>query len=197
MVKSVAQVRGDKAATYAILTDFAKYIEWYPECEKCAVISTSGTKVDVDMQLGGMKVARMVLRFDCQPNSITYHIVSSQDLKGFTGSYRIVDGERDAHTVMMEVDLTASVPKFVTDRMMKSSLEKQGIQLQKRNSMYAGGGLPAAVPAAGTPDAAVPGGSAGPRSGTARVKRPRCLLRVRKDGTGVNIWYAGAEFQKK
>src|SRR5260370_30022761 len=116
MVKAVAQIKGDRSATYAILTDFAKYIEWYPECEKCEVISTSGTKVDVNMQLGGMKVARMALRYDCQPESgVTYEMVSSSDLKGFTGSYKIVDGEGGGHVVMMEVDLTASVPKFVTD----------------------------------------------------------------------------------
>src|ERR1700710_866528 len=116
MVKSVAQVKGDKSVTYGILTDFSKYLEWYPECEKCEVVSTDGTKTDVALQLGGMKVARMLLRYDCQPDSsVTYEMVSSPDLKGFSGSYRIVDGEGGAHTVMMEVEPTASAPKFVTD----------------------------------------------------------------------------------
>jgi hypothetical protein len=191
MVKYVATIKGDRAATHRILTDFAKYIEWYPECEKCDVIATSGTKTDVDLTLGGMKVARMVLRFDCQPDSISYSIVNSQDLKGFTGSYKIVDGGGDTHTVMMEVDLTASVPKFVTDRMMKSSLEKQAKQLQERNARYA---APSGATAAASLDA--PSATTAPRPAAGPAKRPRCLLRVRKNGEGVSIWYAGSEYHK-
>jgi len=193
MVKHVATIKGDRSATYRILTDFAKYIEWYPECEKCEVISTSGTQTDVDMILGGMKVARMVLRYDCQPDSITYKMVSSQDLKGFTGSYRIVDGDGGAHVVMMEVDLTASAPKFVTDRMMKSSLEKQGKQLQQRNARFAVADGSAAA-ASGAKAAVTPAGAAA--SAAEPVKRTRCLLRVRKSGDGVSIWYAGSEYHK-
>ncbi len=180
MVKYVATIKGDRSATYRILTDFARYIEWYPECEKCDVVATSGTKTDVDLTLGGMKVARMVLRFDCQPDTISYSIVNSQDLKGFTGSYKIVDGGGDTHTVMMEVDLIASVPKFVTDRMMKGSLEKQAKQLQDRNARYA---APAGTTAS-SPDA--PASTTAPRSAAAPSKRSRCLLRVRKSGEGVS-----------
>lgn len=195
MVKNTVTIKGDRAATYQILTDFSKYLEWYPECEKCAVISVNGTATDVDMVLGGMKVARMVLRYDCQPDAVTYNMVSSPDLKGFTGSYRITDNPDGTHTVAMEVELTASAPKFVTDRMMKGSLEKQAKQLQERNARFAGAGgaKPAAAAAPAPGIAAAPGGTAN----AARAKRPRCLLRVKKSGDGVSIWYAGAEFRKK
>jgi hypothetical protein len=197
MVKNVATIKGERAITYQILTDFSKYVEWYPECEKCEVISTSGTKVDVNMQLGGMKVARMVLRYDCQPDSsVSYEMVSSPDLKGFTGSYKIVDGEGGQHVVMMEVDLSASVPKFVTDRMMKGSLEKQAAQLQERNKRLSASGAPAAGAAAASAGAAAAGSAAPARPASTRAKRPRCLLRVRKDGAGTAIWYAGAEFHQ-
>lgn len=191
MVKSTAQITGDKAITYAILTDFNKYIEWYPECLLCEVISTSGTTVDVNLTLGGMKIAKMVLRYDCQPDSITYDMVSSRDLKGFKGSYRMVDGGGGSHTLNMEVDLSASVPKFITDRMMKTSLETQGKQVQARNTRFAAAGQPAVAAATSAPTSA-PVATAG----AARARRPRCLLRVRKSGAEVNIWYAGAEFLK-
>ena len=196
MVKYVATITGDRSNTFAILTDFAKYTEWYPECELCEVISTTGTKTDINMTLGGMKVARMVLRYDCQPDSsVTFEMVSSQDIRGFTGSYKLVEGEAGAHVVMMEFDLTAGVPKFVTDRMMKGSMEKQGAQFQKRKALSAAAAAPAgAAPGGATASSASGGGS--PRPAVTRAKRPRCLLRVRKDGAGVNIWYAGAEFQQ-
>jgi len=81
---------------------------------------------------------------------------------------------------------------------MKGSLEKQGIQLQNRNAMYAGGGAAAAgASSAGAAPAAASAAAVTPRSGTARPKRPRCLLRVRTGSNGVNIWYAGSEFHKK
>ena len=147
------------------------------------MISTSGTTVDVNLTLGGMKVAKMVLRYDCQPDSITYDMVSSNDLKGFKGSYRIVDGGAGSHTLNMEVDLSASVPKFITDRMMKTSLETQGKQVQARNTRFsAATSAPTSAPVA--------------TGGAARASRPRCLLRVRKSGADVHIWYAGAEFLK-
>jgi ribosome-associated toxin RatA of RatAB toxin-antitoxin module len=190
MVKHSTVVKGDPAATYQILTDFPRYLEWYPECEKCDVITTSGSTTDVDMILGGMKVARMNLRYDCQPNLINYDMVSSNDLKGFKGSYRISDNGDGTHTVAMEVDLTASVPKFVTDRMMKSSLEKQGKQFQERNARVAGGGAKASA-------ATVSAAASSPTTQPAvRAKRPRCLLRVKNTGQGTSIWYAGAEFHK-
>ena len=193
MVKSTAQITGDKAITYAILTDFNKYIEWYPECLFCEIISTSGAMVDVNLTLGGMKVAKMVLRYDCQPDSITYDMVSSNDLKGFRGSYKIIDGGAGTHTLNMEVDLSASVPKFITDRMMKNSLETQGKQVQQRNTRFAAAGPAAsgaALDATGSKSASVATAPA------ARARRPRCLLRVHKGDAGVNIWYAGSEFHK-
>ena len=190
MVKSTAQITGDKAITYAILTDFNKYIEWYPECLFCEIISTSGTTVDVNLTLGGMKVAKMVLRYDCQPDSITYDMVSSNDLKGFKGSYKIIDGGAGTHTLNMEVDLSASVPKFITDRMMKNSLETQGKQVQQRNTRFAAAGPAASAAVTGSPS--TPAATAP----AARARRPRCLLRVRKSGADVNIWYAGSEFHK-
>jgi len=199
MVKNTVIVKGDRAATYQILTDFSKYLEWYPECEKCAVISVNGTATDVDMVLGGMKVARMVLRYDCQPDAVTYNMVSSPDLKGFTGSYRISDNPDGTHTVAMEVELTASAPKFVTDRMMKSSLEKQAKQLQDRNARFAGAGGARPAAAAGAASSAAAPAAAATTGGTqpaVRAKRPRCLLRVRKTGEGVSIWYAGADYRK-
>lgn len=186
MVKAEVKIKGAPAFTYGILADFSRYLEWYPECEECTPLSTDGTKTDIQMQLGGMKVARMVLRYDFQPNHVTYEMVSSTDLKGFTGGYRIIDGGDGTHTVQMEVDLTASVPKFVTDRMMKGSLEKQGKQFQERNARSAAPAAPASGMAA---VAAAPN--------VVRSKRPRCLLRVRKTGEGVKIWYAGAEFEQK
>lgn len=190
MVKAEVKVIGDPACTHAILSDFSKYLEWYPECEECTHLSTTGTNTDIQMQLGGMKVARMVLRYDFQPNFISYDMVSSSDLKGFKGSYRIIDGGDGTHTVQMEVDLTAGVPKFVTDRMMKGSLAKQGKQFQERNarSAAAPAGAPSAL--AGSPAAAVGAPAA------ARTRRPRCLLRVKNTGDGVSIWYGGAEFRK-
>ena len=184
MVKSCVTIKGDPAITYQILTDFPRYMEWYPECEKIEVISTTGSNTDVNLQLGGMKVARMLLRYDCRPNtSVTYSIVSSSDLKGFTGSYRIAEAEGGTHVVNMEVDLIAGVPKFVTDRMMKSSLEKQGKQLQERNARFS---------VAGATNPATP--APGPALTSAHTQRPRCLLRVRKTSDGVKIWYAGTEF---
>ena len=198
MVKSSVTIQGDPAITFQILTDFAQYMEWYPECEAISVIGTTGTNTDINLQLGGMKVARMVLRYDCRPNtSVTYHMVSSNDLKGFTGGYQIVDAGNGSHVVNMEVDLTASVPKFVTDRMMKSSLEKQGKQLLQRNARFSAAGGAAAI-ASGSPSgaASVATVASAPASRAAQAKRPRCLLRVRKSGEGVKIWYAGAEFQQ-
>ena len=193
MVKHTATIQGDPSGTYRILTDFARYMEWYPECEKLEVASTNGSQTDVNLTLGGMKIARMVLRYECRPELITYNMVSSQDLKGFTGSYKIIDGGNGTHTVMMEVDLSASVPKFVTDRMMKSSLEKQAKQLQERNARFSGA-------AEATTGAAVGAASSGAPTvelvESARPRRSRCVLRVRKSGDGVNIWYAGSEYSK-
>ena len=47
---------------------------------------------------GGMKGARMVLRYDFQPNMVTYNMVSSSDLKGFTRSAIRSSTTATAHT---------------------------------------------------------------------------------------------------
>jgi hypothetical protein len=83
--------------------------------------------------------------------------------------------------------------------MMKSSLEKQGKQLQERNKRFsaAGGGAAVAAPVGGVElSAAVEVATVASRPAAEKAKRPRCLLRVRKSGDGVTIWYAGAEFQQ-
>ena len=52
MVKAEVKVKGDPAVTYGILSDFAKYRVWCPECDECTPLSTNGTKTDIQMQLG-------------------------------------------------------------------------------------------------------------------------------------------------
>ncbi len=132
MVKSSVQIKGDRAVTYSILTDFSKYTEWYPDCEKCEVVARAGTTVDVEIFLMRVKLTRMILRYDCQPNCVTVSMVSSPDLEDFNGGYRIIEGDDGEHTVMMEMDLITSAPRFVTDLLVKSSLERQAAQLQQR-----------------------------------------------------------------
>ena len=123
----------------------------------------------------------MSLRFDAEPDQLLkFELVSSKDVKGYTGSYKLMNAT-DGGVVLiaeLELDAGAMAPKFMVDRMLKSSLEQMGDAIRKHAKTMP---LPVAAPSV---KEAKPAGKQKP-------KRPKCLLRVVKTDAGERIWYGG------
>lgn len=183
MVKVAVQINFPRSFVYSILTDFARYPEWVPGCERCSVTSSSGQISNVEIVLNSMKKITLALRFDAEPDQLLkFELVSSKDVKAYSGSYKLMNATDGGSVLITELELDAGplAPKFVVDRMAKGSVEATGAALGKHAKT-----LP--------PPVTAPAAAKEARS-EKKARRPKCLLRVIRTDAGDRIWYGGRMF---
>jgi ribosomal protein L12E/L44/L45/RPP1/RPP2 len=139
-----------------------------------------------------MKTMKLGLRFESDGgHGLSFRLISSSDLKGYTGSYRLMDAADGQGTVViteMDLDAGAMVPRFMVDRMAKKSIDDTGAALREYVKKLP---PPGAAPAAAAAPAAKQAAPA------AKRRRARRILRVTKTGQGLRIWYMGREIEVK
>lgn len=183
MAKVAVPVKHSRAVLFSILKEIGKYPEWIPGCEQCKIVSSEGQVCTVDMVLNSMKRISLTVRFDAEPDQlIKFEMVGSKDVKAYAGSYKLMNAADGSSVFLgeLELDPGAMAPKFVVERMLKSSLEATGQALGKRAASMP---PPAATPAAATE--AQPGKNTG---------KSKVVLRVVKTDAGERIWYGGKTF---
>lgn len=189
MIKAVINVPAPRHQVYAVLTDYAKYEAWLPGCKEARVTAQNGASTDTEITIASMKTMSMALRFEADGSQgLTFRLLRSSDLKGYSGSYRLMDAADGSGTVViteMELDAGAMVPKFMVDRMAKKSIDDTGAALREYLKKLPPAAAPA-VPASSAP-------TAKPAAPSVKRKRARRILRVTKTGVGLEIWYMGRE----
>jgi ribosome-associated toxin RatA of RatAB toxin-antitoxin module len=130
MTKAVVNVPAPRPHIFSILTDYPRYKEWVPGCERSEVIGTSGAAVDAQIVINSMKRMELGLRFESQgTQSITFRMISGKNLKAYSGSYRLIDSADGKGTVLvaeLNVDVRGMVPKFMVDRFISKSFDETG-----------------------------------------------------------------------
>lgn len=191
MIKAVINVSAPRHQVYAVLTEYGKYTDWLPGCREAKVTAQNGASTDTEITINSMKTMTMALRFEADGSQgLTFKLLRSNELKGYSGSYRLLDAADGNGTVViteMELDAGAMVPKFMVDRMAKKSIDDTGNALREYLKKLP---PPAAPPAAAAAPAAKP-------AAVVRRKRSRRVLRVTKAGSGLRIWYMGREIEVK
>ena len=189
MIKAVIHVDAPREQVYALLTDYPSYREWVPGCEKCNVVSSSGTSSDTQIVISSMKRIELGVRFEGQPGqSLNFRMVKGRDLKAYAGTYRLMDATDGKGTVViaeLEIDVGMMVPKFMVDRMTRKMMDDTGIAMRKymQSARFS--------TAATLPEATrVPPKEAKPR-------RARRILRVTKTAAGYKVWLLGETFTVK
>lgn len=192
MIKAVINVPAPRHQVYAVLTEYDKYEAWLPGCKEARITAQNGSSTDTEITIASMKTMSMALRFEADGSQgLTFRLLRSSDLKGYSGSYRLMDAADGNGTVViteMELDAGAMVPKFMVDRMAKKSIDDTGVALREYLKKLPPPAAPA--PAAGAAPAK-------PAATATKRKRARRVLRVTKTGQGINIWYMGREIDMK
>jgi uncharacterized protein YndB with AHSA1/START domain len=184
MVKIAIQVPAPRSAVFAVLSDYARYPQWVPGCEKCSIVSAQGQISTIEIVMNSMKRTTMGLRFDVEPDQLLkFELVSSKDVKAYAGSYKLMNSTEGGTLLVTELELDAGplAPKFMVDRMVKSSIDATGVALQKQVKL-----IPQTAEAA-------PVAVKEPRADK-KAKRPKTLIRVFRTEAGERIWYAGRIF---
>jgi carbon monoxide dehydrogenase subunit G len=189
MIKAVLNVEAPREHVFSILTDYGRYKQWLPGCEKSDVLTSSGDTTDTDIVINSMKKMKIGLRFEAQPTqSLNFHMISGKDMKSYVGSYRLMDAADGKGTVViaeMEIDAGAMVPKFMVDRIAKKSIDDTCSALKeyiKKAPFQAGTGAKAAVPA---------------RAVETRPRRARRIMQVIKTADGYRVWMMGETYTIK
>lgn len=135
MIKAVINVAAPRYHVYQVLTDYEKYKQWLPNCTGSVIASREGNRVDTDITVNMMKTVTMGLRFESDgAHSLTFSLLKSSDLKGYSGSYRLMDAADGVGTVViteMDLDAGGMVPRFMVDRMAKKSIDDTGNALRE------------------------------------------------------------------
>jgi hypothetical protein len=185
VVKVVTQIDSPRGAVFSVLTDFAGYPQWVPGCQTCTLLSTTPNRADVEIVIKSMKVMTMQLRFEWDSDqSIRFAMIKGTDLRSYSGTYRLMDAVDGSGSVLIsELDLDAGgmAMKFIVDKVLKTSLEATGVELNKR--------VRQSRPADGAPRTKTPA--------PAKRRRIRALLRVLRAPGGVSVWYAGMKFTRE
>jgi len=172
-------VDAPRPQVYSVLSNFARYAEWLPNCEQSAVVANTEKSVDTEIVINTMKRMKIGLRFEPQINqALNFRLISSKDIKAYSGSYRLMDSADGGGTVVLaelELDAGPMAPKFLVDRMAKKALEDTGNALRKY--------MKSMPPSAVAPAPAAPKGVA--------LKRARLILQVVSTPTGPRVWFLG------
>jgi uncharacterized protein YndB with AHSA1/START domain len=181
MIKVVFNVNAPRQNVYTILTDYAGYKKWVPGCERCDVLSSTGNVTDTQVVMNSAKRMELTLRFEAEPiQSLRFRMTKSRDLKGYSGTYRLMNAADQKGTVViaeLEIDAGFMAPKFMVDRMATKALQDTGEALNG----YLKQAPPPAVAA-----------SPGPRvEKEMKARRNKQVLRVVKTQAGYRVWVLG------
>jgi uncharacterized protein YndB with AHSA1/START domain len=187
MIRTVINVEAPRDHVFHILTDYPKYKKWLPGCEKCDVTASTGNTTDTEIVVNGMKKMRMGLRFEAQPSQLlSFRMLASKDLKAYSGCYRLMDAADGKGTVVIaEMEVDASVPKFLLDRVVKKSIEETGNALRQ----YIG-----SIPF--VPGTVFKAAAAG-RPAESKPRRAKRILQVVRTPDGYSIWIMGETYKVK
>ena len=179
MIRAAIPVDDAKEHVFAVLTGYADYVRWLPNCESSKVMAGDIPNADAEIVINSMKRMTLGLRFEAVGTQVlNFKMYSGTDMKAYSGSYRLMDGVDGKGTVVvaeLEIDAGAMAPKFLVDRMAKKAIEETGVALRKY--------LPNVAPPASAPGAA----PAAPRKAAAAVKRAarsRRILQVVRTSDG-------------
>jgi carbon monoxide dehydrogenase subunit G len=192
LTKSVFQIDASRERLYGIISDFARWSEWFPGCKDAKIVTDKGNTKQVEITLASVKTITMGLEFDLTPTQlINFRKYSGKDVKDYCGSFRLMNASDGAGTVVMgemEMDAGAMVPKFMVGRIMEKSLAQTAEALKQRvNTAPPGPKFDTAEPvAAGAGSAGV--GVVAARAVPARRKR---VLHVLQAGDGYRVWLMG------
>jgi hypothetical protein len=134
MIRSVVNVNAPRSQVFHALTDFARYTQWVPGCEACGVVKADGNIADVDLTIDSMRRMEIRLRFESEPcQSIRFRLLRSSDIKGYSGTYRLMDSADQKGTVViaeLEIDGGFLAPQFVVDRVATKAVQETGEALK-------------------------------------------------------------------
>ena len=187
MIKAVINVTAPRQQVFSILSDYPNYKRWVPGCEKCSVISSSGSTSETEIVISSMKRIELGVRFEEQQDqALNFRMTKGKDLKAYAGTYRLMDSTDGTGTVViaeLEIDVGKMVPKFMVDKMTRKMMDDTGVALRRYlSSMPPLTARPAATRAA---------------AGPAKRRRARKIMRVTKTASGYNVWLMGETFSVK
>jgi uncharacterized protein YndB with AHSA1/START domain len=178
-------IPASREQVFSALTAFPSYPEWVPNCEQCTVLSSSGTTTTVEMSLNATRRIRMGVRFEGETGqTLRFEMISGQDLKKYSGLYRLVTAADGTGTVLFtEVELeVASMPRFLTDGPAKEALNKGALTLKKFVEKRARAEEAVSAPVAVRPRT---------------PRRARRLLQIVKQKKGYRVWFMGGSLTVK
>lgn len=180
MIKAVVNIEVSAQNVFNALTDYPRYKEWIPGCEKCMVTSSSGNAADTDIVVTGIKRIDMGLHFEAQPpHALSFRMTRGKDLKTYAGTYRLMDAADGKGTVMvaeLDIDLGGMVPKFMVDKMTRKMIDDLVASLKKFILSKGATGVAAAAATTAAP---------------AKPRRAKRILRVVKTVDGYRVWLLG------
>jgi carbon monoxide dehydrogenase subunit G len=180
MIKSVIHLEAPRPQVFSVFTEFEKYRQWLPGCEKSDIVAVKENVSDVDIIVNSMKKMSLRLRFESQPvQSLSFSMLQGTDIKAYNGSYRLLDSADGRGTVVMaelEIDAGALAPRFLVDRIAKKAIDDTGNAVR---------GYLKSLPAAAAV-APAPAGKVKPAG-----RRARRILEVYKTPQGTRVWYLG------
>ncbi len=190
MIKSVIHIESPREFVFSVFTEYANYRLWLPNCEKSDVVGAKGNSADLDLIVNSMKRISMVLRFEAVPTQVlNFEMVKGSDMKGYAGSYRLMDSADGLGTVVMaELDIDAGpmAPKFLVDRMAKKAVEETGAALKQYIK-----GLPPPQPKVVSETTAKPAAVASRKVSARRAKK---IIEIVRAADGPRVWYLGQPY---
>jgi carbon monoxide dehydrogenase subunit G len=191
MIKAVINVAdAPPEHVFNVLSDYPRYKEWVPGCEKCNVTSRSGAATDADIVVSGMKRIEMALRFEAQPpHVLSFRMTRGKDMKSYAGTYRLMASADGTGTVVIaELDIDAGfmVPKFMVDKISRKMIDDTGIALRKHIVTLK---IPEEAALAMAKTVAFKKAAA-----VAKPRRPKRILRVVKTAAGYRVWLHGETY---
>ena len=185
MIKTVINVTAPRNQVFSVLSDYARYKEWVPGCERCSVTSASGSTSDTEIVINSMKRIELGVRFEAQPStSLSFRMTKGKELKAYSGTYRLMDSTDGSGTVViaeLEIEVGMMAPKFMVDKMTRKMMDDTGAALRKY--------------IASAPRAAAP--AARPAAPAAKRRRARKIMYVTKTPSGYTVWLMGETFAVK
>ena|ERR1043166_2056971 len=186
MIKTVINVPASRQQVFSVLSDYARYKEWVPGCERCNVTSANGNTSETEIVINSMKRIELGVRFEAQPSTaLSFRMTKGKELKAYSGTYRLMDSTDGAGTVViaeLEIEVGMLAPKFMVDKMTRKMMDDTGTALRS----YLQKAPRAAAAAAGATQTA-PG----------KRRRARQILRVIKTREGYNISMMGETYSIK
>ena len=131
MIKSIVRLDATRPQVFHALTDFAQYTKWVPGCERCQIVNASRNVTDVEITINSIRRLQLVLRFETEPvHSIRFRMTKGKDIKGYSGTYRLMDSADRRGTVViaeLEIDAGFLAPKFIIDMAASKALRDVGL----------------------------------------------------------------------